>query len=224
MLYFQNDFITLYHGNCLEELAWLDADVLVTDPPYGAKWTGTRTGNATATSKILVLNDESVDVRDSALNLWDSEKPSLVFGKWSEPKPEGTKAILYWEKGNHTGVGDLSLPWKPTTEEIYVSGKWPPRPALGRNGGGRISNVIRVMATAKLSEEQGRLHPTEKPVELMGGLIDRCPPGVIADPFAGAGSTLVAAYYSGRKAIGVEMEEKYCEIIAKRLSQEVFDF
>ena len=66
-------------------------------------------------------------------------------------------------------------------------------------------------------------HPTPKPLSLMRRLIDACPPGVVVDPFAGSGSTLRAVKDQGRRAIGIEIEERYCEIAAQRCAQEVLE-
>lgn len=119
-----------------------------------------------------------------------------------------------WQKPSQLGfmgtVGGFRRDW----EAIYLGGKWPKSTA-------QQSGVIR------LSDSQEYLragHPHAKPVGLMERLIERCPAGVIADPFAGSGSTLVAAVNQGRKAIGVELEERYCELIAKRLGNQTMTF
>ena len=137
---------------------------------------------------------------------------SLRFLKRAHPA--GTRTVLVWDKGKASGMGDLSIPWKPNWEEIYV---------LGTGFTGHRGSSILTGHTVVSWASKGRDHPNMKPVSLMERLIEKCPTGVIADPFAGSGTTLVAARNLGRKAIGVELEERYCEVIAKRLSQGAFD-
>ena len=215
--YYQDDLVTLYHGDCLEVAEWLAADVLVTDPPYGMAYRD-RQGRT-------IQNDLTVVVRDAAIALWGS-RPCLAFGTWKAPRPPATNQVLIWDKGNGVGGGSTS-PWGLSHEEIYVLGKWPPIEPGGRwrEGGkpARVSGVIRASNYNTQAADRPD-HPTPKPTGLMESLIAKCPSGTVADPFAGSGSTLLAARNLGRPSIGVELEERYCELIAKRLSQQAFDF
>lgn len=206
--YYEDDYCTIYHGDCREIDAWLDADVLVTDPPYGDAYrTGARRRDTLARS---IAGDSDTTTRDQALSLWDG--PALVFGKWRPPRPAGTRMVLVWDKGGALGMGDLSLPWKPDHEEVYVIGD-------GFVGSRDCGSVLRSPPVQSV----GRQHPNEKPVELLEALVTKTA-GVVADPFMGTGPTLRAAKNLCRKAIGVEIDERYCEIAAKRLGQEVLDF
>lgn len=223
-LYYSDDYVTLYHGDCLtEHREWLTADVLVTDPPYGMAYVS----NASKRGKgAPIAGDESTDIRDRVLMEW-GQKPALSFGTWKAVRPAGTKMVLTWDKGPSVGSGDITMPWGLSTEEVYITGEWPRiKPGGRKREGGtpaRSSSVIRVDNFNTQSSDRPN-HPTPKPVGLMERLIERCPLGTIADPFAGSGSTLVAAKALGRKVIGVELEERYCEIIAKRCAQDVLDF
>lgn len=211
-LYYQDEWVTLYHGDCREVRVWLNADFLVTDPPYGyshaSGWDGPYRAQA-------IANDADLTARTAALALWGDgpARPALVFGSWRMPKPDGTHTVLIWDKGLASGMGNLTIPWKPNTEEIYV---------LGSGFVGRRESSVLTGHTVVTWASKGRAHPNMKPVSLMSALIAKTV-GIVADPFAGSGSTLVAAKALGRKAIGVELDERYCEVAAKRLAQGVLD-
>ena len=208
--YYQDDLVTLYHGDCLELNVWTTADVLVTDPPYGVGFQSSWTTGTQRKSKIA--GDESLAARNNALTAW-GDKPALVFGTWRAERPANVRQRLIWVKGDDPGLGDLSMPWGYGDEEIYVLGHgW-----IGQ----RRTNVYRI---PKVAYANNPGHPTPKPIPLMEALIEYAPPGIIADPFAGSGATIIAARNLGRNVIGVEIEERYCEMVAKRLSQQAFDF
>jgi len=212
-LYYQDDYVTLYHGDCLtDHQEWLGADVLITDPPYGMAYL-----SGWDSKDRAIKNDLETSARDAALELWGT-KLAAAFGTWKEPRPTGTRHLVIWDKtlGTGAGMGDLDAAWGNSHEEIYILGEWK------RGKRSRHSSVIQTKdGLRSLSGKTG--HPTPKPVGLMEKIIDMAPSGIIADPFAGSGSTLVAAKAMGRKVIGVELEEKYCEIIAKRCAQDVLD-
>lgn len=212
--YYQADGITLYHGDSREITEWLAADVLVTDPPYGMAYRSNRSKYKGPSDAIA--GDRDPGLRDDTLVLWGTERPGLVFGHWTIPRPAGTRQVVIWDKGDSPGTGDLRIPWGPGHEEIYAIGNWPPRP---KSAPKRSTSVVRV-ATLAPGDANRPDHPTPKPIPLMERLIERCPVGIVADPFAGSGATLVAARNLGRPAVGVELEERYCEIIARRFDQQ----
>lgn len=224
--YYEDESVTLYHGDFREITAWLEADVLVTDPPYGMSYeSNINRDKRNAKVGRPIAGDTDLTARTDCLEMWGT-KPALVFGTWRTAKPDGTKVTLTWDKGVSPGMGDLTLPWGLSTEEIYVLGAWPPITPGGRASTGgtpsRGPSVLRVDTINSAAKDRPD-HPTPKPVPLMAQLIAKTV-GIIAEPFAGSGSTLVAAKHLGRKAIGVEIEERYCEVIAKRLAQGVLDF
>lgn len=216
--YYADDAATIFHGDCREITDWLTADVLVTDPPYGIAFRSGMAGAGldtpeTANRPRSIVGDDDTSVRDIALTMW-GDRPALVFGTWKRPRPTATRQVLTWAKGDHLGMGDLSLPWRPNTEEIYV---------LGSGFSGHRGSAVLDFPGPVTHASKGRHHPHQKPVELLRELIGKCPPGVVADPFMGSGSTLRAAKDLGRRAIGIEVDERYCEIAARRLAQEVLD-
>ena len=211
--YFENSYVTLYQGDCLDYIDLIKkSDVLITDPPYGMSYVSNSSLDGPSKK---IFGDDDANLRNQIIDIWQNdgyEKPALIFGTWRVERPISTKQLIIWDKGDSPGMGDLSIPWGPAHEEIYVLG----------NGwkGKRRPNVYRIPTIPPSSKERPN-HPTPKPVSLMEQLIDYAPEGVIIDPFAGSGATLLAARNLNKKVIGIEIDENYCELIAKRFSQDI---
>ena len=192
--YYSDDLVTLYHGDCREVSEWLEADVLVTDPPYGL---GDRWQGGTWGSNPMYADARRWDVRpdnDRMLELV-GDRPAIVWGGNYFELP-ASRCWLAWIKNPAMNtMADFELAWTS------------------------LDKPAKAFTSTRNADGQ-RQHPTQKPVALMEWCIRFLPPGAVADPFAGSGSTLVAAANQGRKAIGVELEERYCELIAKRLSNQ----
>ena len=213
--YYSDEWVTLYHGDCREITAWLDAGVLVTDPPYGIGWTKGTNVARLSRSHAGIQNDEDTSVRDAVLEGWGA-RPAVVFGSFYAPFPAGVRQVLAWRKPHGCGVVGSTTGYRRDVEPVFLVGDWPTVDAAWSSmlvSGGNIAGI---------NAETG--HPHTKPQDVLTVLLEHCPPGTVADPFAGSGSTLVAAKRLGRKAIGVELDERYCEIAAKRLAQGVLDF
>lgn len=216
--YYDDGTVTVYHGDCLEVREWLSADVLVTDPPYGRRW---RSGSGMTNSAGRgngsqphggIVGDEDTSTRDAALAIW-GERPAVVFGDLLCTQPAGAVQALIYGKAADAGVKGARAGFRRDVEAIYLCGPWP-------SGVGGETSILRSRSwVAGPTSPAARLkHPHAKPGDLMERLVT-LHPGVVADPFAGCGSTLVAARNLGRRAIGVEIEERYCEVIARRLDQ-----
>lgn len=212
--YYDDGRVTIYHGDCREITAWLDADVLVTDPPYGPAANDGRVNGYGRRQRysphgrvgFTIANDGDTAARDAALALW-GHKPACVFGSPRMPDPPIHVADrLVWDK---TRPGMNGGPWRYRHESIYVTA-----------GFVRVDDTATSVIAAFPDQSQ---HMHAKPHTLMLRLVGAAPPGAIADPFIGSGSTLVAAKTLGRRAIGIEIDERYCEIAARRLDQGVPD-
>lgn len=224
--YYEHAGITIYHGDCRDvELPRESVDFLLTDPPYGMAFVSGWT-----VEKATVKSDgvrQGVRVVRSALNAlsyaFHADMHAVVFCHW-ESWPDfydnlchlfQIRNALIWNKGGG-GMGDLRHEYAKDYEVMLFAACSRGRELRGKRAGAVVSGIPRVSAAK-------RLLPFEKPVELLQDLIERHTPGggVVLDPFLGSGSTLEAALRSGRRAIGIELDEQRCEMAAKRLAQEV---
>ena len=235
--FYEIDGVTIYHGDALSpELLpiWAPHRNFVTDPPYGM---GYKSGYRGKNEKgWRVKGDESTELRDAAIREWleydntpgYKNSAGVVFGTWRVQPPEGEVNRLVWWKTGTPGMGNLKSPFGHSHEEIHMLGKaWNMEEAISPHRFKRAGSVLAVdgLRGGSHGEENKFRHPTVKPVRLMERLIERMPRGrTIVDPFAGTGATVVAARNLGQKVIAIELEERYCEVIAKRLGQQVLQF
>jgi len=213
--YYADDLVTIYHGDCRDVLPSISPiDLVLTDPPYGITYVSNMgVGRGT----VPITNDGT----RLSLRLYRAVIPALRathvlwFTRW-DAWPDvweilgsafRMRGLLVWDKGS-PGMGDLGH-WGPSYELIASLGNGK---IVGRDGSVLRYNTV---------PPSRRHHPTEKPVELLAYLIRKLDAGTVLDPFMGSGSTLVAAKSLGRRSIGIEIEERYCEIAARRCSQEV---
>jgi site-specific DNA-methyltransferase (adenine-specific) len=204
--YFECDGVTIYHGDCREILPRLQkAHCILTDPLYGLAGVTEKAGYES-------FADDEMDVKqlvDFVLASGKAERIVLTPGQkmmFRYPEPNAVGAFFY-----PAGSGSCSwgfVGWQP----IFYYGKDP----ILQDGRGRAMNSFQ---STEAAEKNG--HPCPKPVGQWSKLLLRVTREgeSVIDPFMGSGTTLVCARNHGRPAIGIEIEEKYCEIAAKRLAQ-----
>jgi site-specific DNA-methyltransferase (adenine-specific) len=216
--YYQDEAVTIYHGDCREVLPLLSSEtvhLVLTDPPYGVTYESNRVvGRGTnpisndGTRLSLRLYRQTIPLLKTQHLLWFTRWDAWpdVWDLIGQSFP--LRGLLVWDKG-HPGMGDLSH-WGCSYELIASAGK-------GQITGARDSSILRYSPV----QPKNRKHPTEKPESLLAYLIEKLDAHLTLDPFMGSGATLTAAKDLGRKAIGIEIEERYCEIAAKRMAQAV---
>jgi site-specific DNA-methyltransferase (adenine-specific) len=212
--YYEDEWATIYHGDCRDLLPSLTADVCLTDLPYAI---GVEYGSYEDTEPNLdALVAEALPLMRQA-----SPVVALTCGIgnwWRFPRP--TWVLCWYQNNSPTASGKWGFnQWQP----ILVYGT---DPYLKRQLG-RRSDVVAVGASGTdlvWTREAG--HPCPKPLGAWKAILRRVSPAetdVVLDPFMGSGTSLVASKYTGRRAIGIEVDERYCEIAARRLGQEVLD-
>lgn len=210
MPYYEDGAVTLYHGDCREIIPAIEADVLVTDPPYGVSFEGKATKHTTKKpGGYLGDDDATVGPAAVTLALAGIERGAVFTGNrllHDYPKPRDIGCV-YCPSG--AGIG----PWGFVCFHVIAF------------YGPRASNVLGPTSMQSFAVVDDRRHPCPKPLSWLRWLVGHVslPGETILDPFAGSGTTLRAAKDLGRKAVGIEIEERYCSLIAERCSQEVLD-
>ncbi len=205
--YYEDDAVTIYHGDCRE---WMPkADVLVTDPPYGVDFQGKRSHDRKRIGSTYTVGDTEIApaVVRTAL---DFVTRGAVFS--------GCRQMFDYPRP--VDIGGIVTPGSPGFGSWGFT-EFQPILFYGKRAG-QTTNIVAVRSD---TATQGIDHPCPKPLGWMRWLVVRVSlqGETILDPFCGSGTTLRAAKDLGRQAIGIEIEERYCEIAAQRCAQEVLE-
>jgi len=217
--YYQDDHCTIYNGDCREILPDLPkVDLVLTDPPYGIDFENKFTKyDGSKNDWDRIIGDE----KEMDLNfLFNYGENQIIWGaeNFYKQLPHRGRWICWhkrsgvWKENSVVQASDFEMAWTSKKTGTYKFFRVIHGGVINANSEGKGNNDKRV-------------HPTEKPIVLMGKCIELFPDAqTILDPFMGSGTTLRASKDLNRKCIGIELEEKYCEIAIKRLQQEVMQF
>lgn len=224
--FYQDKWATIYLGDCLEIMPQIESvDLVVTDPPYGTEDLGGGYGRRQVNDPKgrngrKIKGDKDLKLFQKSLPLIFAILPQGYFLTFCSPSKMDEQIImpkckymgeLIWDKGT-PGLG-YTIRYTHESCLVYKIGN-PPKPQKA------LLSLIRVQVSHKNTHEK---HPHEKPLKFLENAL-KLPGDKILDPFMGSGTTLLVAKKLNRKAIGIEIEEKYCEIAARRLSQEVIEW
>lgn len=217
--YYEDAKVTIYHGDCREivpslrpggNTTWPSPEVLITDPPYGVDFGGKSTKHTPRSGKGYTTPDSQIGPAVVS-ELLERVVRGVVFPgvrlmfQYPEPTDVG---CVFCPSG--AGVG----PWGFVCfHPVLFYGKTPKR-------NGSLPASLSSFDTADTAD-----HPCPKPLSWLTWVVTLAtePGDLILDPFMGSGTTLRAARDLGRRAIGIDVEERYCEIAARRLDQGVLD-
>ena len=223
--YYSRDGIMIYHGDCRDILPnLLPVGCVVTDPPfflpvaYHAAKVIDRSWPRSV-GDLAMLDGSFREIfklirqvlRDDGQAYFNCDGQSYpVFFACSYPLWDVTRPLIWYKPTGRVGTG-----WIHAHELILHCAN---KVTVYAENKGRRLDIIGIMPVRTLH----RQHPAEKPGALIDFVLEAVPPNeAVLDPFCGTGTTLLAAKKTGRRAIGIEIEEKYCEIAVKRLAQEV---
>jgi site-specific DNA-methyltransferase (adenine-specific) len=196
--YYEADGITLYHGDCRDLLPSLRGDAVVTDPPYGTDVTA---WDKSVDAALLVACVNAAE--GCAAFFYSNTRLYHILSAFHAAGIDAWTAA--WHKSNSVGFERQFAPqWTPIVIAYQHSRKFWGQDLYG--------------CPITVQSDTGD-HPTPKPIGVTKWLVEKTSNvgQVILDPFCGSGTTLIAAHLSSRRAIGIEIEERYCEIAAKRL-------